>query len=81
MDFFLFLWYNRKRRGLSSANKKEARREGQPLAFHAWTSRMRSSRPLFCAVIALGLTFLYDMFFLFLAEPLSEIFPILGDYL
>ena len=43
--------------------------------------RLRRSRPLLYVVIALGLTFLYDMFFLFLAEPLSEIFPILGDYL
>ena len=43
--------------------------------------RTRRSRPLLCIVIALSLTFLYDMFFLFLAEPLAKIFPILGDYL
>lgn len=43
--------------------------------------RRHRSRPLLYIVIALWLTFLYDMFFLFLAEPLSEIFPIPGDYL
>ncbi len=44
-------------------------------------ARKRGSLPLLYLTVSLALTFLYDMFFLFLAEPLAEIFPFLGDLL
>ncbi len=43
--------------------------------------RRRRSLPLLYLTVALALVFVYDMFFLFLAEPLSEIFPFFGDLL